>query len=268
MDRITDKTVLITGGGAGIGFALAASFGRRGARVVIVDLDEGRLESAAGRLNGAGIAASTFAADVRDRERMRAVADDVKDSISPVDILCNNAGVTTWGPVSESSPEDIEFAMGVNFWGVANSIAAFLPHLLDQNRGHIVNVASMSGLVGMANLGAYCASKFAVVGLSEALARELKPHGIGVTIVCPMVVDTDINQHSAELRRAERPDARRQADPGALVGGVISADRVAEEVVAAVVDGAPYVLTHPEQRAILARRAARIDAAAASAQEL
>ena len=133
-----------------------------------------------------------------------------------------------------------------------------MPRLLERGGGHIVNTASMSGLVGMEHLGVYCASKFAVVGLSESLARELKPSGIGVSVVCPMVVDTPISANSVRMRPGTLRN--REAEPlevGDLVGGVIPASAVADLVLDAVENGYFYVLTHPEQGPILARRAKR-----------
>jgi NAD(P)-dependent dehydrogenase (short-subunit alcohol dehydrogenase family) len=120
----------------------------------------------------------------------------------------------------------------------------------------------MAGLTGMSFLGMYCASKFAVVGLTESLSRELRPRGIGVSVLCPMIVETDINRNS--LLRHPDPERRRQAaesaPPGLMRGGVIGPDEVARRVVRAIDRGDLYVLTHPEQRDILRRRAERIDA--------
>lgn len=257
---------MITGGASGIGLAMAEAFGRRGASITLADLDGERLEVAVGQLRGEGIEAGGVVCDVTDRSAVESLAAATIERWGRVDILCNNAGVATYGPISQATQADWDFTMGVNFWGVVHGVDAFLPHLLARGSGHIVNTASMSGLIGMEYLGVYCASKFAVVGLSESLARELRPAGIGVTVVCPMVVDTPINTHSVTMRppRLRNPgdDATTPA-PDALVGGVISADEVAERVVDAVIDGELYVLTHPEQRAILARRGERLDAAVA-----
>ena len=128
--------------------------------------------------------------------------------------------------------------------------------------GHIVNTASMAGLIGMRWLGIYSASKFAVVGLTEALARELKPHGIGVSVLCPMIVDTQINENSVRMRPRELRNAEDPLLPaaGAMAGGTIPAEEVARRVVRAIERGDLYILTHPEQREILRRRAEKIDA--------
>jgi short-subunit dehydrogenase len=155
--------------------------------------------------------------------------------------------------------------MGVNFWGVVHGVEAFAPRMIAADQGgHIVNTASMAGLVGMRWLGIYCASKFAVVGLSEALHRELEPHGIGVSVLCPMIVATNINENSIRMRPAHlRPEALPPALPpaGSMQGGTVSAEDVAARVVRAIEGKRFYVLTHPEQREILRRRAARLDRA-------
>jgi len=156
----------------------------------------------------------------------------------------------------------------VNFWGVVHGVQTFAPRLVAQGQGgHIVNTASMAGLVGMEWLGVYCASKFAVVGLTESLHRELKPHGIGVSVLCPMIVQTDINRNSVRNRPAalRNPgDARELPEPeaevaGAMQGSVIGVDEVARRVVRAIERNDLYVLTHPEQRGFLRRRAERLD---------
>jgi len=155
--------------------------------------------------------------------------------------------------------------MNVNFWGVVHGVETFVPMLLQQGAGgHLVNTASMAGLVGMQWLGVYCASKFAVVGLSESLHRELKPAGIGVSVLCPMIVDTSINQNTIRMRPPELRDAGNAAaivPPAAdIKGGVISPDEVARRVVRGVDRQDLYILTHPEQREFLRRRAAKLDA--------
>jgi NAD(P)-dependent dehydrogenase (short-subunit alcohol dehydrogenase family) len=181
-----------------------------------------------------------------------------------VHLVCNNAGVAVFGELARATPEDWEFTMGVNFWGVVNGVASFVPLLLEQKAGgHVVNTASMAGLVGMQWLGVYCASKFAVVGLSESLHRELEPHGIGVSVVCPMIVATKINENSLRMRPAPLRTGQEIVPTGApaMRGGVIDPDAVARRVVRAIERKSLYVLTHPEQREILRRRAARLDAA-------
>jgi short-subunit dehydrogenase len=152
--------------------------------------------------------------------------------------------------------------MGVDFWGVVHGIETFVPLLLEQkDEGHIVNTASMAGLVGMRWLGIYSAAKFAVVGMSEALHRELKPHGIGVSVLCPMIVSTSINENSVRMRPKEMSNAQEAPipDSSGMQGGVIAPEEVARRVLRGIRRRDLYILTHPEQREFLRRRAAKLD---------
>jgi short-subunit dehydrogenase len=150
---------------------------------------------------------------------------------------------------------------------VLYGVQAFVSRILEHGEGgHVVNTASMAGLTGMSFLGMYCASKFAVVGLTESLSRELRGRGIGVSVLCPMIVQTNIDRNS--LARHPDPERRKAAQAAPpndaappMRGGVIQADEVAGKVVRAIDSGELYILTHPEQREILSRRAQRIDAA-------
>jgi NAD(P)-dependent dehydrogenase (short-subunit alcohol dehydrogenase family) len=229
---------------------------------VLADLQLDAAEAVADRVRAAGAEAVAVRTDVTDRDSVRALAEETVGRLGAVHIVCNNAGVAPFGEIANATHADWEFAMNVNFWGVVHGLEAFLPRLVAQGQGgHVVNTASMAGLVGMQWLGVYCASKFAVVGLTEALQRELKPHRIGVSVLCPMIVDTDINENSV----ARRPQALR--NPGetfvppaaAMVGGTIAPAEVARRVVRGIERKDLYILTHPEQREILRRRWARQD---------
>jgi short-subunit dehydrogenase len=157
--------------------------------------------------------------------------------------------------------------MNVNVWGVIHGVQAFTPRIVKQGQGgHIVNTASMAGLVGMEWLGLYCATKFAVVGLSESLFRELRPQGVGVSVLCPMIVDTGINENTIrmrprDLRNPGMEDVEFVPPPaGSMKGGVIKPEEVGRRVARAIDRKDLYILTHPEQREFLRRRAARLDA--------
>jgi NAD(P)-dependent dehydrogenase (short-subunit alcohol dehydrogenase family) len=255
---------VVTGGAGGIGLAMARAFAARGARIVLADVDAAALARAEAELAAAGAEVFGVAADVTRRESVAALADAAFGRFGAVHVLCNNAGIAVAGPLVGADPDDWRRAMDVNFWGVVHGIDAFLPRMIAQRQGgHVVNTASMAGLVGMQGLGIYCATKFAVVGLSESLRRELEPHGIGVSVLCPMLVATRIAENSARAlgRTSPAPPGDAAAAAVPLVGSVIAADEVARRVVEAIEAGAFYVLTHPEQREILRRRAARQDAA-------
>jgi len=264
MDAFKDRVAVITGGAGGIGMAIARSFAARGARLVLADLDETALGRAVETLTAAGAQTLGVRTDVTQLDSVRALAAAATQHFGQVHIVCNNAGVATFGLMSQATHKDWEFTMNVNFWGVVHGVETFVPLLLAQGAGgHIVNTASMAGLVGMQWLGIYCASKFAVVGLSESLHRELKPAGIGVSVLCPMIVATNINENSVRMRPAAlRNDGEDIVLPPAseVKGGTIAPEEVARRVVRAVDRKDLYVLTHPEQRGFLRRRAAKIDA--------
>lgn len=265
MDPFRQRVAVVTGGGSGIGAAMARAFAARGARIVLADLDEAAMATVEGALRDAGAEVLSVHTDVSKRDSVEALAEATVRRFGAVHVVCNNAGIATFGEIAKSPHEDWEFTMGVNFWGVVHGVEAFVPRLLAQGQGgHVVNTASMAGLVGMRWLGVYCASKFAVVGLTEALHRELEPHGIGVSVLCPMIVATAINENSVRMR----PEHLRSKTPlptlpptGSMQGGTVTAESVAARVVRAIEGQRLYVLTHPEQREILRRRAARLDGA-------
>lgn len=262
MDPFRDRVAVITGGANGIGLALAHAFAARGARLVLADLDEAALGRAEQQCAAAGAEAVGVHTDVTDRASVGALARAALDRFGAVHIVCNNAGVVLAGELAQATHRDWEFTMNVNFWGVVHGIETFVPILIGQGAGgHVLNTASMAGLTGMQWLGIYSASKFAVVGLTEALSRELRPHGIGVSVLCPMVVDTNIAENSARVRPQHlRNEGAAPAPAGPLAGGVISAAEVARRTLRGIERGSLYILTHPEQREFLRRRAARLDA--------
>jgi len=263
MDAFTDRVAVITGGAGGIGMAMAQAFAARGAKIVLADLDAAALERATAALQAAGADVLGVHTDVTSLDSVRALADAAVRRFDGVHIICNNAGIGVFGLMSEATHADWEYTMRVNFWGVVHGVETFVPLLLKQKAGgHVVNTASMAGLVGMEWLGIYCASKFAVVGISESLYRELKPAGIGVSVLCPMIVETNINENSVRMRPSELRNPQDQPMPpaAAMRGGTVAPGEVAQRVVRAIDRKDLYILTHPEQREFLRRRAARLDA--------
>jgi NAD(P)-dependent dehydrogenase (short-subunit alcohol dehydrogenase family) len=263
MDPFRDRVAVITGGAGGIGMAMARAFAARGAKLVLADLDQPALDRSVGELREAGAQALGVATDVSRLESVQALGAAARRHFGAVHIVCNNAGVATFGEMQAASHSDWVFTMNVNFWGVVHGIETFVPMLIEQGQGgHIVNTASMAGLVGMRWLGIYSASKFAVVGLSEALVREVGPHNIGVSVLCPMIVDTQINENSVRMRPTDLRNAEELPVPpaSAMTGGTIPAEEVGRRVVRAIERGDLYILTHPEQRTILRRRASKLDA--------
>lgn len=216
------KVAVVTGAASGIGRALAEVLARRGCSLALGDVNGDGLAETARRVEAAGRRASTHVVDVADWQAVQAFADAAVAAHGGVDLVVNNAGVSVTAPLEEQSIEDLRWIVGVNFWGVVHGCKAFLPHLRRRPEGHIVNVSSLFGLIGLPTQSSYCATKFAVRGLSEALWAELADAGIGVTVVHPGGVDTDIVRSS------------RSADPEAKARMIERFERraVAPEVVA------------------------------------
>jgi NAD(P)-dependent dehydrogenase (short-subunit alcohol dehydrogenase family) len=263
MDPFRDRVAVVTGGAGGIGLAMAGAFAERGASIVLADLNGEALQRAEKELTSTGRPVLSVVTDVTKPGSVRALAGAARKRFGAVHIVCNNAGVAIFGEMAQATHRDWEYVMNVDFWGVVHGVETFVPLLLEQGQGgHVVNTASMAGLVGMRWLGIYSAAKFAVVGLTEALQRELKPRGIGVSVLCPMIVDTDINANSVHMRPQEMRNEDETPivpDNATMAGGVIHKEEVARRVVRGIERGDLYILTHPEQREFLRRRAAKLD---------
>jgi NADP-dependent 3-hydroxy acid dehydrogenase YdfG len=193
MSSINGRTAVITGAGSGIGQATARRLAAHGCPVALADWNEDGLEETAASVAGAGGAVFTRKLDVRDRQGVMAFAADVREwAPAPLGLVFNNAGVTVLQGVADASPEDDEWVFDVNFGGVVNGVSSFLPILLEQRAGVIVNTSSVFGLVGFPHQSAYCASKFAVRGYTEALRQELRGTGVRAAVVHPGGVKTNI----------------------------------------------------------------------------
>ena len=192
MTRIEGGVAVITGGASGIGAALARELAGRGASIALVDVDAAGLADVASDVAALGVACSTHLVDVADRVAVDALVADVEAKHGRASILVNNAGVTLFSTAEETTATDLEWLMGVNFWGVVNGCSAFLPVLRREASAHIVNLSSLFGLISVPLQSAYNASKFAVRGYTDALRMELEDSPIGVTCVHPGGVLTPI----------------------------------------------------------------------------
>jgi NAD(P)-dependent dehydrogenase (short-subunit alcohol dehydrogenase family) len=261
MTRFDGKVAVVTGAGSGIGRALALALAREGARVVAADVDGAAAEETLRQAAAVGAEGMAVRTDVASREEVATLANRVFDRYGRAHLLLNNAGVVVHGGLESATWEDWQWVMGVNLWGVVHGLLAFLPRMIAGGEGgHVVNTASMAGLIASQGLGVYNTTKYAVVGLSETLAKDLRPYGIGVTVVCPMGVATRIREadrnRPAVLRN--EPGAR-QGGEVTLIGRTLDPGDVAAQTLAAVRAGALYVVTHDEALEPLRRRFQRLE---------
>jgi NAD(P)-dependent dehydrogenase (short-subunit alcohol dehydrogenase family) len=260
VESLRDRVAVVTGGGSGIGRALVDVFAREGARVVVADIEEASAVEAADTVRARGGTALAVRTDVTDLAQVQALADRAFTELGGVDVLCNNAGVALWGGLEHATHRDWQWVLGVNLWGVIHGLEAFLPRMVaGKRRGHIVNTASMAGLVATRGLGIYNTSKYAVVGLSETLAKDLAPHGIGVSVLCPMGVATRIGASDRNRPQHLKNDAARDMTPVTLDGDTLAPASVAEMVLSAILENRLYVITHREGLEPIRRRFQRIE---------
>ena len=266
MKELNGKVAVITGGASGIGLETARSLAEEGMRLVLADIEQGALDEAAHELSRHGADVIGVKTDVGELGDIRALADQTFSHFGAAHVVFNNAGVAVFGPIQEMTHADWEWVIKVDLWGVIHGVETFLPRMIEQNQGgHIVNTASFAGLVPNQGLGVYCVAKYGVVALSECLVRDVKQHDIGASVLCPMVVATNINQ-SARNRPAEFGGAERDLDVPPeqrekMRGRVLPVEGVAAKVVKAIKNNELYIVTHEESREFIRRRFARIDKA-------
>lgn len=231
---LSGKTALITGAGSGIGRATALLMAQRGADLCICDVNEKGLGETAELAQALGSKVLAQRVDVADREQMRAFADAVHAQVPAVDILMNNAGVGLGAGFLDTTLEDWDWIVGINLFGVIYGCHFFVPEMVKRGRGgHVVNVSSAAGYVATEPLSAYTTTKFAVLGHSEALRNELARHHIGVTAVCPGLINTAITQTS-RLRGATATPAARQQMIAIYQRRNYTPERVAENILKAI----------------------------------
>lgn len=193
MIGFNDKTVVVTGAASGIGREIAGAFARRGADLALADINEEGLLQVKGELESQGCKVYIQVVDISQAQQVEDFRDRVYREMGRVDVLCNNAGISIGGGVEYMSLEDWEEIVGVNLWGVIHGCHYFYPRMIEQGGGgHIVNTSSIGGLTPFPSLAAYCCTKHGVVGLSETLRAEAALHGIGVSVICPGPIATDI----------------------------------------------------------------------------
>jgi NAD(P)-dependent dehydrogenase (short-subunit alcohol dehydrogenase family) len=254
------RGAVVTGGASGIGRAMALALARDGARVVVADVDERGMDDVVHQVRARGGEAVAVRTDVSDRDQVQALAGRAFEAFGDVHVLCNNAGVVTHGGLETATHRDWQWVLGVNLWGVIHGIEAFVPRMIAQKAGgHIVNTASMAGLIATRGLGVYNTSKYAVVGLSETLAKDLKPYRIGVSVLCPMGVDTQIRAAGRNRPESLKNAQEIAAEPVELIGRTLAPETVSEMVMAAIRDDRLYIITHDEGLPPLRRRFERME---------
>ena len=267
MQNVTGKVAFITGGASGMGLAMARSFSRAGMKVVIADIEEAALAAARQEFEASNAEFMTLQVDVTDRDAMAGAADAAEERFGEVHVVCNNAGVAVGGTVDQNTWEDWDWVTGVNIDGVVNGIKIFVERMKRHGEGgHIVNTASMAGHIPVPGLGVYAMTKYAVVGISETMRVDLAPLDIGVSVLCPGVVNTNI--FTSERNRPESlpgdskitlsggnpdevaTDADREERMRLIREGALDPAIVGDMVLHAIRENEFYIFTHPEFKAI------------------
>jgi NAD(P)-dependent dehydrogenase (short-subunit alcohol dehydrogenase family) len=238
-----DKPVraVVTGAGSGLGRAFSLELARRGARVVAADIDVAAAQETARMVEKLGCRALAVACDVAASEQVEALAGETVAQLGGCDLLINNAGVATAGPVDGIPLADWQWIMGINLWGVIHGCQFFLPQMRAQGGGHVINVASSAGLLCAPTMGPYNVTKAGVIALSETMAGELKSVGIGVTVLCPTFFRTKIAESSRHHGAGDVAQIHRLMDRAKL-----QAPEVARFALDAAAAGTLYALPHAD----------------------
>lgn len=268
MSQFSGKTALISGGGEGIGLSIAEALGKEGMNIVIADIDQGNLDKASQRLSEADVPVLAVKLDVADAAQWQDAVNQTINTFGKIHMLVNNAGVGgETGPLEGQQPDGWQWSLDVNLLGVVKGAQAVLPTIKTQGEGGwIVNVASMAGMGGVPFGGAYTATKFAVVGLSEGWATELAKSQIAVSVLCPGFVKTRIHESdrnrpdsdTSSLSMANINDKAREQSKQLVENG-IDVSIVGERTVEALKAGEFYIFTHPNFQKSMQKRAKAID---------
>ncbi len=274
MTKVAGRTAFITGGGSGVALGQAKVFAQAGCKVAIADIRQDHLDEAMAWFDGRGHDVMAVKLDITDRDAYARAADAVEAKLGPVELLFNTAGVSIFGPLQNATYDDWDWQLDVNLKGVINGIQTFVPRMIERDKGgHIVNTASMSAFVALKGTGIYCTSKMAIRGLSECLALDLADHGIGVSMLCPGAVNSNI--HEAVLTRPAhlQKTGYYGADPDVMahLKQVISVGMEPEVLAQYVLKGVEanqlYILPYPEFRGTLEDIHERVMAAVARPED-
>ncbi len=267
MQELKGKTAFITGSASGVGFGMAQAYLSEGMNVVIADIRADGLETAKAALRQTSSNVHGIRVDITDRDAMAAAAEEAEQRFGKVHMLCNNAGINVFGPIEQANYDDWDWIMDVNLNAVFTGIKCFLPKIQAHGEGgHIVNTASMASFVSGPGAGIYTAAKCAVRGLTECLWYSLRPQGIGVSLVCPGLVNSNINM-SEEIRPGTRADTGYTPDQEwterlAVVQKMgMEPAEIGQKILRGVLQDDLYIFTHPDHRQEVERDFAEILAA-------
>lgn len=249
MSALSGRVAAITGAGSGIGRAIALAFAAEGMHVALADVNEAGLAQTRNLLASYPARIFSMRVDVSKNAEVDAFAQRCVEELGGIHVVCNNAGVFLSGPLWEHGEAEWQWLLGVNLMGVVHGVRAFAPRLIAQDEGHIVNTASVAGLISPPGMGAYNVSKHAVVALSESLHHDLRERGsrVGVSVLCPAYVPTAIadSRPPEPVAKSGERLVKEASLKKAVAAGKLSAEDVARAVVAAVKENRFYVLTHP-----------------------
>ena len=263
MRDVRGRTAFITGGASGMGLAMARSFTKAGMKVVVADVEQAALDAAQAEFEAANVEFLALKVDVTDRDGMEAAAAETEGRFGKVHVLCNNAGVAVGGAIDRMAYNDWDWVVGVNLGGVVNGIQAFVPRIKAHGEGgHIVNTASMAGHLAIPGLSVYTVTKFAVVGMSETMRADLAAQDIGVSVLCPGVVNTNIftsernrpkdlpGTDFALLADADASPAEQAVRLEELRASALEPAVVGDMVLHAIREDEFYIFSHPEFKAM------------------
>lgn len=275
MKDVAGKVAFITGGASGMGLAMARSFSAAGMKIAIADIEQRALDAVAAEFASSNADVITLQLDVTDRDAMEQAAEATEKAFGKVHVVCNNAGVAVGGAVDDMSYKDWDWVIGVNLGGVVNGVETFTRRIEAHGEGgHIVNTASMAGHIAIPGLSVYTTTKYAVVGMSESIRQDLATKNIGVSVLCPGVVRTNIfdsgrnrpseltgdQDTASNLLVSNLPEAERDSRISELLANALDPSVVGDMVLHAIVNDEFYIFTHPEIKAATDARSAEMAA--------
>ncbi len=275
MKDVSGKVAFVTGGASGMGLAMARSFSAAGMKVAIADIEQTALDRVIAEFKKTNAKVIGLKVDVTNRDDMERAARETEAAFGKVHVVCNNAGVAVGGPIDAMTYKDWDWVLGVNLAGVVNGVQTFVERIKKHGEGgHIVNTASMAGHLAIPGLGVYNTTKFAVVGLSETMRADLAQHDIGVSVLCPGVVTTNIfnsgrnrpdalkgaTDTAALVLSADVTDTERAARMQQILASALDPAVVGDMVLAAIQANDPYIFTHPDLEPMVEARSAEMHA--------